>query len=206
MKKYELPNLPYDYGDLEPVISQEIMEFHHQRHHKTYVMKLNEALEKYEEAQGKGDLEEMIALEPQIRFNGGGHINHTLFWKNLTPLAKKKKELPTGQLEHAIKKRFGSFNAFQQQFTELTLTIPGSGWGWLGACSKTGCLRIAACPNQDPLQPTRRLVPLFGVDVWEHAYYLQYKNNRTEYLKNIWEIVDWCEVEERFSLFINHLN
>lgn len=195
---YKLPDLDYDYGDLEPVISSEIMKLHHQKHHATYVTNLNKSLEMYHEAEKKHDLPRMIALESSIRFNGGGHINHSLFWKNLAPTSAGGGGSPSGELSHMLKKQFGSIEKFIEQFTAITVAIQGSGWGWLGFSPEKGIITIAACQNQDPLS-MQGLIPLLGIDVWEHAYYLQYKNVRADYVKNIWKIIAWQEVEKRFE-------
>lgn len=197
MQSYKLPDLLYDYDALEPVISSEIMKLHHQKHHATYVTKLNEALGMYYEAEQKRDLSTMIALESNIRFNGGGHINHSLFWKNLAPISKGGGGDPSGELSHIITKQFGSIEKFKDLFTTKTIAIQGSGWGWLGFCPVTHTVKITTCQNQDPLS-TQGLIPLLGIDVWEHAYYLQYKNVRADYVKNIWKVIAWKEVEERF--------
>jgi Fe-Mn family superoxide dismutase len=193
---YKLPDLPYDFNALEPVISAEIMQLHYSKHHQAYVTNLLAALEKYEAAKGKEDLAAMIALEPAIRFNGGGHINHSIFWTNLAP--KGKGGEPKGNLLEAIKKHFGSLESFIEKFNERTIAIQGSGWGWLGYCKTKKALCISTCANQDPLA-AQGLVPLLGVDVWEHAYYLQYKNVRADYVKNIWKIINWNNIEERFN-------
>lgn len=195
---YKLPDLDYDYDDLEPIISSEIMKLHHQKHHATYVTNLNKSLEMYHEAERKHDLPRMIALESSIRFNGGGHINHSLFWKNLAPTSEGGGGSPSGELSHVLKKQFGSIEKFIEQFTTTTVAIQGSGWGWLGFSPEKRTITIATCQNQDPLS-TQGLVPLLGIDVWEHAYYLQYKNVRADYVKNIWKIIAWQEVEKRFE-------
>ena len=192
---YELPKLPYDYDALEPVISKEIMELHHQKHHNAYVTNLNKALEQYESA----DLEGKIALEPAIRFNGGGHLNHSLFWESLAPVSQGGGEKPTGELAKAIEAKWGSFENFVEVFNSKAGPIQGSGWAWLGHCNKTKHLVIRTCNNQDPLFGTPGVVPLLGIDVWEHAYYLQYKNARPEYLKQIWKVVNWAKVCERYE-------
>lgn len=197
-KPYELPQLPYDFSALEPVISGEIMELHYTKHHKAYVTNLNAALEKYAAAEQKNDLAAMVALQQAIRFNGGGHINHSIFWTNLAPEKKGGGGEPTGELKVAIEKEFGSFAQFVEKFSSTTVGIQGSGWGWLGYCKEKKRLSITTCANQDPLS-TQGYVPLLGVDVWEHAYYLQYKNVRADYVKNIWRIVDWKNVSERFN-------
>ena len=152
----------------------------------------------YHEAERKHDLPRMIALESSIRFNGGGHINHSLFWKNLAPISKGGRSSPSGELSHIIKKQFGSLEKFIEQFSAKTVAIQGSGWGWLGFSPEKCTITITTCQNQDPLS-TQGLVPLLGIDVWEHAYYLQYKNVRADYVKNIWKIIAWQEVEKRFE-------
>jgi Fe-Mn family superoxide dismutase len=197
MTKYELPKLPYDFSALEPVISGQIMELHYTKHHQTYVDKLNAALEKYHEAEHSKDLPKMIALQAAIKFNGGGHVNHSIFWTNLAPVDKGGGEHPKGELAKAIKEKFGSFDELVEKLTTKSVDIQGSGWGWLGYDKSNKELVIATCPNQDPLS-TLGYVPLLGIDVWEHAYYLQYKNVRADYVKNIWKIVNWSNVEERF--------
>lgn len=198
MTTYKLPELPYDFSALEPVISAEIMELHYTKHHQTYVKKLNEALEKYQVADAKQDLQQMIALEKAIKFNGGGHVNHSIFWTNLAPIAKGGGEGPKGELLQAIKNKYGSLEIFLERFSAKTVDIQGSGWGWLGYNKVNKGLCMVTCANQDPLS-TQDLVPLLGVDVWEHAYYLQYKNVRADYVKNIWKIVNWKNVEERYA-------
>jgi len=195
---YQLPNLPYDFNSLEPVISAQIMELHYSKHHKAYVTNLNAALEKYQEAEGKNDMAQMIALQQAIRFNGGGHINHSIFWTILASPAKGGGGAPKGELGKMIDRDFGSFASFQEKFNTATTGVQGSGWGWLGLNKGSKRLEIATTANQDPLS-TQGLVPLFGVDVWEHAYYLQYKNVRTDYVKAVWQILNWNQIEERYK-------
>lgn len=136
---------------------------------------------------------------PHPRFNGGGHINHSIFWTNLAPANAAGGGAPEGELAAAIDAGFGSFDAFKETFAAKTAAVQGSGWGWLGFNPATGAVEIATTANQDPLQATTGLTPLLGVDVWEHAYYLQYKNVRPDYLKAIWEVVNWGNVAERFA-------
>lgn len=198
LQKYTLPSLPYDFNALEPVISAEIMKLHYEKHHQGYVNNLNQALEKYQAAIEKGDLSTATTLLQAIKFNGGGHLNHSIFWTNLAPKGKGGGGAPSGSLANAITATFGSFSKFVELFSAKTVAIQGSGWGWLGYDSSTKGLRIVTCDNQDPLS-VHALVPLLGVDVWEHAYYLQYKNVRADYVKAIWEIVNWKNVEERFA-------
>ncbi len=193
---YQLPDLPYDFSALEPVISSAIMELHYKKHHQAYVTNLNGALEKYHDAEKKQEIGAMIALQAAIRFNGGGHLNHTLFWKGLAP--KGSGGAPSGSLLKQIEKDFGSLAEMETRLDGATVAIQGSGWGWLGYHPIAKRLEIAVTANQDPLS-TLGLVPLIGIDVWEHAYYLQYKNVRADYVKAIHQIFNWKEVEKRFA-------
>jgi superoxide dismutase, Fe-Mn family len=195
---YKLPDLPYDFSALEPVISAEIMQLHYSKHHNAYVTNLNSAMEKYLDAEAKRDVAAMIALQQAIRFNGGGHVNHSIFWTNLAPVGKGGGEAPKGELAIALQTEFGSMDGFVEKLSNAAVGIQGSGWGWLGYQKAGGKLVVATCSNQDPLS-TLGFVPLLGIDVWEHAYYLQYKNVRAEYVKNIWKVVNWKNVEERYS-------
>lgn len=198
MAEYKLPALPYDFNALEPVISAEIMSLHYNKHHQAYVTNLNKALEQYAEAQAKNDLAKIVELQSAIKFNGGGNINHSIFWTNLAPQSKNGGQPPKGELAKAIDSNFGSFQNLVEQLSAKAVAIQGSGWAWLGYCRMKNDLSIATCCNQDPLVMTG-LVPLLGIDVWEHAYYLQYKNVRADYVKAIWGIVNWANVEERFQ-------
>lgn len=198
-KKFTLPELPFDYNALEPVISAEIMQLHHQKHHNAYVNNLNAALEKYSAAEAQEDLSTMISLQQAIRFNGGGHVNHSIFWTNLAPTSKGGGTAPTGELADAINTKWGSLNVFIENFNKTAGPIQGSGWCWLGYCKETHDLFLQTCPNQDPLEGTTGMIPLLGIDVWEHAYYLQYKNARPDYLKAIWQVVNWANVAERYT-------
>lgn len=198
LEQYELPALPYGLGDLEPVIAKEIMDLHYNKHHKTYVTNLNKALEQYAAAEQNNDISSMIALQSAIKFNGGGHINHSIFWTNLAPKKNGGGTPPSGDLANAINHEFGSLQKFIDQFSAKTVAIQGSGWGWLGFNKAKNRLEIATCDNQDPLS-TKGLIPLLGVDVWEHAYYIQYKNVRADYVKAIWDIINWKDVAERYE-------
>lgn len=193
---FKLPELPYSYEALEPVVSREIMELHHKKHHQGYVNNLNAALEKYKGLEANNQMDQMIAMQSAIKFNGGGHVNHSLFWENLAP--KGEGGEPQGDLLKAIEHYFGSLDKLIEEMTAKTAAVQGSGWGWLGMDSQKKCLKIATCQNQDPLSTTG-LIPLFGIDVWEHAYYLQYKNLRPDYVKAIWQIANWKVVNERFE-------
>lgn len=198
VQQYKLPELPYSLDALEPTISADIMNLHYNKHHAAYVANLNKAVEQLTEAEQKGDVAAQIALQSAIKFNGGGHVNHSIFWTNLAPKSSGGGTPPEGELAQAITHAFGSFDKFVEQFSAKAVAIQGSGWAWLGYNKATKHLEIATCDNQDPLS-TKGLVPLLGVDVWEHAYYLQYKNVRADYVKAIWGIVNWKNVSERFA-------
>ncbi len=195
--KYELPQLPYDFSALEPVISGKIMEIHYSKHHQAYVTNLNTSLEKYHDAEKQGNLSAMIALQQAIKFNGGGHVNHSIFWTNLAPVSKGGGQLPKGDLLKALETQFGSFDSFKEKMSAMAVGIQGSGWGWLGYDKTSKKLVLTTCANQDPLS-TQGFIPLLGIDVWEHAYYLQYMNVRGDYVENIWNVINWENVAERF--------
>nr|AXV48270.1 Mn superoxide dismutase [Dugesia japonica] len=194
--KHTLPDLPYDYNALEPSISADIMEVHHKKHHAAYVNNLNIALEQLDEAVHKNDVSKVISMQNAIKFNGGGHLNHSIFWKNLCPKGGGE---PDGSLLAALQREFGSFENFKIELSAAAVGIQGSGWAWLGLNKKNGRLHITTCGNQDPLEASTGLKPLLGFDVWEHAYYLQYKNVRPDYVKALWRIINWNDVAHRFS-------
>ena len=198
---FVLDPLPYPFDALEPHIDAKTMEIHHDKHHGTYVTKLNAALETLPTFQGK-PLEELLsnldavpeASRGAVRNHGGGHHNHTLFWN---VLSGKGGGEPTGALLRAIESGFGSFAAFKDQFSAAATNLFGSGWAWLAA-DGTKKLSILSLPNQDsPL--SKGLVPILGLDVWEHAYYLKYQNRRPDYIGAFWNVVDWKKVDENLS-------
>ncbi|CAL1381342.1 unnamed protein product [Linum trigynum] len=192
LKTASLPDLPYDYGALEPAISGDIMQLHHKKHHQTYVTNYNKALEQLHEATLKGDVGTVVKLQSAIKFNGGGHVNHSIFWKNLAPVREGGGEPPHGSLGWAIDTHFGSVEALIQKMNAEGAALQGSGWVWLGLDKETKKLVVDTTANQDPLVTKgATLIPLLGIDVWEHAYYLQYKNVRPDYLKNIWKVMNW---------------
>ncbi len=198
MAEYQLPKLPYEYNALEPVISEKIMKLHHLKHHQAYVDNLNAALAKYHDAEVKNDessVGAMIALQQAIKFNGGGHINHSFFWTILGPVSN---QTPSGPLAEMITRDFGSFDEFKKKFNESCMGVQGSGWAWLGYNKNLKRLEIAATANQDPLS-SLGLTPILGLDVWEHAYYLDYENRRKEYVEKIWQIFNWKAIEEKFT-------
>lgn len=197
-QSYQIPQLPYDFNALEPFIQAAIMELHYTKHHQGYVNNLNKALEQYAEAEEKNNIEAMIALQQAIKFNGGGHINHSIFWTNLAPKNQGGGNPPQGALATSLDQHFGSLNKFIDLMSNKAIAIQGSGWAWLGYDKTNKNLSITTCDNQDPLA-TKGLIPLLGIDVWEHAYYLQYKNVRADYVKAIWNIINWKNVEERFQ-------
>ncbi|VDP28261.1 unnamed protein product [Soboliphyme baturini] len=212
--KHTLPDLPYDYGALEPVISAEILQVHHQKHHATYVNNLNIAEEKLHEAMAKKDTVAAVSIMSALKFNAGGHLNHSIYWTNLGPNCggEPSGEFQllnavflnfchwfSGDLAKAIKTDFGSYANFKSLLTNASITVQGSGWGWLGYNPTFNRLEMAVTQNQDLLQPTTGLIPLLTIDVWEHAYYLKYKNLRADYVKSIWDIVNWKNVAERYA-------
>ncbi|KAF8475618.1 Manganese/iron superoxide dismutase [Kalaharituber pfeilii] len=195
--KYMLPALPYKYDALEPYISKQIMELHHKKHHQAYVNNLNAALASLVKALAKNDIKQQIELQQVINFNGGGHINHSLFWTGLcsaTSPAASPSSAP--RLQAAIQKRWGSYDTFKETFSTTLLGIQGSGWGWL-AKDGSGVLSIETTKDQDPV--TGGKLPIFGVDMWEHAYYLQYYNDKASYVHGIWNIINWETAEKRFN-------
>ncbi|KAI0901570.1 superoxide dismutase [Annulohypoxylon nitens] len=195
---YALPPLPYAYDALEPSISKQIMELHHQKHHQTYITNLNKALEVSAKASSEGKLQDAAAQLGAIRFNGGGHINHSLFWEGLAPASSPDSKLDAApKLASEIKATWGSFDKFKEVFGAALLGIQGSGWGWLVKEAVTGQLRIVTLANQEAVVVGD--TPLFGVDMWEHAYYLQYLNGKAAYVENIWKIINWKTAETRYA-------
>ncbi|KAL4189937.1 hypothetical protein AMTRI_Chr08g209560 [Amborella trichopoda] len=199
-KTFSLPELPYDYGALEPAINGEIMRLHHQKHHQAYVTNFNNALELLDQALAKGDASSTVQLQSAIKFNGGGHINHSIFWKNLAPVNEGGGEPPKGPLGLAVEEHFGSLEELIKKMNVQGAALQGSGWVWLALDKETKTLSVETTANQDPLVTKgASLVPLLGIDVWEHAYYLQYKNVRPDYLKNIWNVINWEYAGEVFK-------
>ncbi|KAL2227340.1 superoxide dismutase [Mn], mitochondrial [Sesamum indicum] len=200
LQTVSLPDLPYDYGDLEPAISAEIMQLHHHKHHQTYITNYNKALEQLDGAIAKGDASTVVKLQSAIKFNGGGHVNHSIFWKNLAPVRQGGGEPPKGSLGWAVDNHFDSLEALIQKMNAEGAALQGSGWVWLGLDKEFKRLVVETTPNQDPLVTKGpNLVPLLGIDVWEHAYYLQYKNVRPDYLKNIWKVINWKYASEVYD-------
>jgi len=198
---FTLPKLPYEFGALEPYIDAQTMEIHHDKHHAAYVNNLNAALEPFPKLQGKSLEELLVSLDDlpasiatQVRNNAGGHVNHSLFWLMLASNAGGE---PKGPVAQEIKKTFGSFAAFQDQFNAAAKSVFGSGWAWL-VVAKNGELKIVTTPNQDNPVVDGKL-PILGLDVWEHAYYLKYQNRRPDYINAWWHVVNWQRVEDNYA-------
>ena len=198
---HELPKLPFPYDALEPHIDARTMEIHYTKHHQAYVTNLNKALEAYPDLRSK-PVEELVAglnhlpeaVRTAVRNNGGGHANHSLFW---TLMGKNKGGEPKGKIGEAITKTFGGFAQFKEKFSNAAATRFGSGWAWLYR-DNSGKLDVYSTANQDsPLMEGR--IPILGLDVWEHAYYLKYQNRRPDYIAAWWNVVDWDAVEQRLS-------
>ena len=203
---HSLPALPYSPNALEPYIDARTMEIHHGKHHQTYIDKLNSALESYNDYADLPVLELISdlsrlpeSIKGAVRNNGGGHANHSFFWKSISPNGGGS---PVGELSSAIDHAFGSFNDFQDAFTQAALTRFGSGWAWL-VRKNDGTLAITSTPNQD--SPWMKGIseingtPLIGLDVWEHAYYLNYQNRRPDYVSAFWNVVDWTKASQLFA-------
>ncbi|MFC4771171.1 superoxide dismutase [Enterococcus hermanniensis] len=197
---YTLPELPYGYDALEPYIDTETMHLHHDKHHNTYVTNLNAAIEKHPEL-GEQSIEELVSnlndvpedIQTAVRNNGGGHANHSFFWKILAPNAGGE---PTGEIKTAIDEAFGSFEKMQEEFKTAATGRFGSGWAWL--VLNNGKLEITSTANQDsPL--TDGKTPIIGLDVWEHAYYLKYKNVRPDYIAAFWAVVNWDQANKNLA-------
>lgn len=198
MERYKLPDLPYGYKELEPYISEEQLTIHHQKHHLAYVNGANTILEKLEKARQEGTDIDMKAILKELSFNIGGHLLHSLFWANLAPPGKGGGGEPTGDLAQAINERFGSFARFKKEFTQAGITVEGSGWVALTYDPMRKELLIMQIEKHNTnVYPTFPI--LLVIDVFEHAYYIDYKNNRAQFLENIWNIINWQEVEKRYK-------
>lgn len=197
---YTLPDLPYAFDALEPYIDEETMHLHHDKHHNTYVTNLNAAIEKYPEL-GEKSVEELLSnmdaiptdIKTAVQNNGGGHANHSFFWKIMAPNAGGE---PTGEIKEAIDEAFGDFVTFKEEFKKAAAGRFGSGWAWL--VLEDGKLAITSTANQDSPLMTGQ-TPILGLDVWEHAYYLKYKNVRPDYIAAFWNVVNWDEVNKQFA-------
>ena len=203
MGKYTLPEMPYAYDALEPHLDAQTMEIHHSKHHQKYTDGMNGALEKLSPELQEKDIEEILSninqvpdeVKGAINFNGGGYDNHKLFWNSMKQNGGGE---PTGAIADAINDSFGSFAEFKELFSSKTAPIQGSGWGWLVYNPNSGKVEYKAMSNQTSPR-TEGLVPLLGLDVWEHAYYLKYQNKRPDYIAAWWNVINWDEVNDRFS-------
>lgn len=195
MSTYTLPELPYDYGDLEPHISGAIMELHHSKHHAIYVKAANTTLEQIDEARAKGDYTRLAALERALAFNLSGHILHSTFWTNLMPQGGGR---PDGELARAIDKDFGDFDHFKRQLTEVASSVMGSGWGVL-VWEPLGRRLLTTQVYDHQSNLSQAGVPLLVIDAWEHAYYLQYKNNKAAFFEAVWNLWNWKNISDRFE-------
>jgi Fe-Mn family superoxide dismutase len=195
MPAYSLPELPYDYAALEPHISARIMELHHSKHHAAYVAGANAALEQMEEARANNSFGAINKLEKDLAFHLGGHINHSIFWTNLAPHAADR---PSGELAAAIDEFFGSFDAFKAHFSAASLGIQGSGWGIL-SWDPVGARLIIQQLFDQQANTAQGTVPILQLDMWEHAFYLDYQNVKADYVTAFWNIVNWENVAQRFA-------
>jgi Fe-Mn family superoxide dismutase len=192
---YILPDLDYDYGALEPHISGQIMQLHHDKHHAAYVKKANETLEQLDEARDKSDFTRIAGLEKSLAFNLSGHVLHSLFWRNLMPKGGGR---PKGELAQALVRDFGTFEGFQKQINEVSATIMGSGWGALVYEPMAGRLLTSQIyDHQSNLAQAG--VPLLVIDAWEHAYYLQYKTEKAKFFEAVWNLWNWDDVSQRYA-------
>jgi Fe-Mn family superoxide dismutase len=194
MPDYRLPDLTYDFGALEPHISGKIMELHHDKHHKTYVDGANTALEQLDDARHKSDFTRLAALERALAFNLSGHILHSLFWQNLTPRGGGQ---PDGELMQTITRDFGTFEQFKKQMSQAAATIMGSGWAAL-VWEPIGARLLTTQIYDHQSNLSQAGIPLLVIDAWEHAYYLQYQNRKTEFFAAVWNVWNWADVSERF--------
>ncbi|NNG35784.1 Fe-Mn family superoxide dismutase [Nakamurella aerolata] len=195
MAVYNLPDLPYDYGALEPHISGTIMQLHHDKHHATYVAGANSTLEKMEEAREKESFDTLAGLEKSLAFNLGGHVNHSIFWPNMSPDGGDK---PDGELAAAIDEYFGSFDGFRNQFTANATSIMGSGWSILAWDTLGQRLNLYQLYDQQGNLPAAQ-IPIVLLDMWEHAFYLDYKNVKPDYVKAWWNVVNWADAQKRLD-------
>ena len=198
MSVYTLPDLAYDYSALEPFVAAEIMQLHHDKHHQAYVAGANTALEQLAEARDSGNLANVNKLEKDLAFNLGGHVNHSIFWTNLAPESDGGGGKPEGELAAAIDDNFGGFDKFQAHFTAAATGIQGSGWAVLSWDTIGEQLIIQQLFDQQS-NTAQGTIPVFQLDMWEHAFYLDYLNVKADYVKAVWNIANWANVAERFS-------
>jgi len=197
--KYELPKLAYEYGALAPAISEEQLKLHHAKHHQAYVNGANAVFDKLEKARTEGTDVDMKATLKELSFHVSGHMLHSLFWENLAPVGKNGGGKPTGEIAAAIDSEFGSFDRFKKEFTQAAVSAEGSGWAALCYCDKTKRLLIAQIEKHN-INLHANLEILLVLDVWEHAYYLDYKNERAKFVENFFSIVNWKAAAKRYAV------
>ena len=195
MTTYQLPDLSYDFGALEPHLSARILELHHDKHHRSYVDGANATLEKLSAARDAGDFSAIVGLEKTLAFNSSGHVLHSILWENLSPSGGGE---PTGALADAIGENFGGFEAFKAQMTNATITVQGSGWGAL-VWEPLGKNLLVQQIYDHHANSVQGSTPLLVIDAWEHAYYLQYENRRPDYVNAVWNVINWDDVAKRFA-------
>ena len=195
MPKYQLPELPYDFSALEPHVSAQIMELHHGKHHASYVKNANDVLDQFNEARTQGDLSKIASLEKALAFNLSGHILHSILWLNMTP---KGGGQPEGDLRAAIDRDFGGFDPFKKQLNQVAGSIMGSGWAAL-VWEPVGCRLLTTQIYDHQSNLNQGGVPLMVIDAWEHAYYLQYKNQKTAFFDAVWNVWNWRDISKRFE-------
>ena len=195
-----LPKLDYGYDELEPVLSKQLVTVHHTKHHQNYVDTYNNLMVQLAEAQKNGDINKIVSLAPGIKFNLGSHINHSIYWKNLCPIKNGGGALlPDSALIKKIESQWGSFEKFKEDFINQIMKIQGSGWGNLAYNKTTKCLEYLETKDQDPVALKPNYVAILCVDGWEHAWYLQYKNVKKTYYTEIWKIINWRDLEQRYQ-------
>lgn len=197
--KVTIPSLDWDFAALEPHISGQVNELHYTKHHQTYVNSYNTAIDQMAEAKDQGNIKTQVELLPLINFHAGGHLNHSLFWKNLAPVSQGGGEPPAqgSPLDKAISTHYGNLDNLIAKMNTKLAGIQGSGWAWIVKNKENGALEVITKANQDPV--VGQYIPIVGIDAWEHAYYLQYKNVKADYFKAIWNVINWKEAERRWS-------
>jgi Fe-Mn family superoxide dismutase len=212
-QKAELPKLNFEYSDLEPVLSAQLVELHYSKHHKAYIDNYNKLIVDFEEAHKKGELDKVVSLTKDLKFNGGSHINHSIYWSNL--IAVKSNffiildgggKIPDSEspLVKHITKQWGSVEKFIQSFSDQFMKIQGSGWANLVLCTETNTLEYVETKDQDPVYMYPKKIPILVIDAWEHAWYPKYLNEKKRYITEIWKIINWKDLEQRYNSTLKH--
>ena len=198
--KLTLPPLDYDYNALEPVLPENLLRIHHTKHHQNYIDTYNKLIIEYEDAKTKGDVNKLVSLLPNLKFNLGSHINHSIYWKNLCPINNGGGRIPEhSKLIDHIKRQWGSVDTFISYFNAQIMKIQGSGWGNLAYNKQSKCLEYIETKDQDPVALQQDRVAILCIDAWEHAWYLKYLNVKKDYYNEIWKIINWKDLEERYE-------